>query len=317
MRVAVHDASVCVLVRCVGLSANRTRARMCGSVDATTYVWRDGNQPIYHIRLKLSTILVYIGQHKDGSIVSSPCLRRLKAVHAFRNSLDESSERQHIAMALHQQRQAKCRQVRAASMAKQRQRQEEKQQRQNQQSQNSNRDTQMAENIREFYRTPTMLVEDEPPFFQEEPEEEVDRKQYPEEKEYGYEQEHEREDAWRAISTEEPSSTSYDVNSFAEDPDSHGTSAPQGGGDVFTSKRLDKFNPNAPLWMPPESDRRTPTLPWTSSLDADTLMEAKAASSSSAAAVAGGHRKSTKKTPAPPPPMIRGRSPSDSDTSLT
>lgn len=221
-------------------------------------------------------------------------------------------------MALHQQRQAKCRQVRAASMAKQRQEQEKRQRQQNQQSQNSNRDTQMADNIREFYRTPTMLVEDEPPFYQEEPEEEeVDRKQYPEEKEYGYEQEHERRDAWRAISTEEPSSTSYDVNSFAEDPDSHGTSAPQGGGDVFTSKRLDKFSPNTPLWMPPESDRRTPTLPWTSSLDADTLMEAKAASSSSATAGAGGRRKSTKKTPAPPPPMTRGRSPSDSDTSLT
>nr|CDS27960.1 hypothetical protein HmN_000780700 [Hymenolepis microstoma] len=217
-------------------------------------------------------------------------------------------------MALHQQRQAKCRQVRAASLAKQRQEQQKRQQQQNQQSQNSNRVNQMADNIREFYRTPTMLVEDEPAFFREE-HDEVDRQHYPEGNEYGYVPEHERRESWRATLNEEPSSTTYDVNSFAEDPDLHGQRAPRSGGDVFTNEGLDQLNPKAPLWVPPESDRRTPTLPWTSSLDADTLMEAKAASSSSAAA--GSRRKSTKKTPAPPPPMARDRSPSDSDSSLT
>ncbi|VDO08919.1 unnamed protein product [Rodentolepis nana] len=217
-------------------------------------------------------------------------------------------------MALHQQRQAKCRQVRAASMAKQRQEQQKRHQHHNQQSQNSNKVSQMADNIREFYRTPTMLVEDDPAFYREEPDE-VDNQHHPEGNEYRYVPEHERRDSWRAVSNEEPSSTSYDVNSFAESSDLHGARAPQSGGDAFTNEGLDQLNPKAPLWVPPESDRRTPTLPWTSSLDADTLIEAKAASSSSAAS--GSRRKSTKKTPAPPPPMTRGDLPSDSDSSLT
>ncbi|KAM7539940.1 hypothetical protein Aperf_G00000022612 [Anoplocephala perfoliata] len=204
-------------------------------------------------------------------------------------------------MVLHQQRQAKCRQVRAASLAKQQQRK-------------VTSDTKAADNIREFYRTPTMLAEDEPPFYTEERE---DHQQYPEEteeKEYGYEQEHERGDNWRATSSEEPTSTSYDLNSLAEEPGARATQE----SDVLSggSEGLDQFN-QVPLWMPSEADRRTPTLPWTSSLDADTVIEAKASSSSTPTPVAvGGRRKSTKKTPAPPPPsVIRKPSPSDSDTS--
>lgn len=221
-------------------------------------------------------------------------------------------------MALHQQRQAKCRQVRAASLAKQHQQQQQKQLRD--QQRNVTSDAQIADNIREFYRTPTMLTEDEAPFYPEEREDHQQCSEETEEKEYGYEQEHERGDTWRATSSDEPSSTSYDVNSLVEEPEAHGMSsrAPHGS-DVFSggSEGLDQFNQQGSLWMPSEADRKTPTLPWTSSLDADTLMEAKAASSSTPTPGAvGGRRKSTKKAPAPPPPSVNRKSPpSDSDMS--
>ncbi|VDD75000.1 unnamed protein product [Mesocestoides corti] len=107
--------------------------------------------------------------------------------------MDDSSERQHIAMALHQQRQAKCREVRAASLAQQLN-----------QHIKSPSSTRMADNIREFYRTPTMLAEDEPLFSADQPNQEK-----LEEGGGG--------DIWGAASLDDPSTTSYDVNSLADD----------------------------------------------------------------------------------------------------
>ncbi|VDK23816.1 unnamed protein product [Taenia asiatica] len=192
-------------------------------------------------------------------------------------------------MALHQQRQAKCREVRAASMAQHLQKRQLNQQKQ---SQNSSNDTQMADNIREFYRTPTMLAEDEP-FY---PHGELQQEHQLREEEH--EEEHEQgRGGWRAMSIEEPSSTSYDVNSLVEEPDIQEPRAQGARSDVFGEG--DKFSQQTPLWLPSEEDRRTPTLPWTSSLDADTLIEAGTTSTSGS-----GRRKSTKKTPAPPPPPV-------------
>ncbi|VDM18273.1 unnamed protein product [Hydatigera taeniaeformis] len=192
-------------------------------------------------------------------------------------------------MALHQQRQAKCREVRAASMAQHLQQRQQNQQKQPKYSPN---DIQMADNIREFYRTPTMLAEDESfnPHGQLQPEHQL--------REEEHEEEHEQErGGWKAISIEEPSSTSYDMNSLVEEPDVQEPQAQEVKSEMFGEG--DKFSHQTPLWLPSEEDRRTPTLPWTSSIDADVLIEVGTASNSG-----GGRRKSTKKTPAPPPPSM-------------
>lgn len=212
-------------------------------------------------------------------------------------------------MALHQQRQAKCREVRAASMAQYLQQRQLSQQKQ---SRNSSNDTQMADNIREFYRTPTMLAEDEP-FY---PHGQLQQEHQLREEEH--EEEHEQErGGWRAMSVEEPSSTSYDVNSLVEEPDVQESRAQEARSDVFGEG--DKFSQQTPLWLPSEEDRRTPTLPWTSSLDADILIEVGTTPTSGS-----GRRKSTKKTPAPPPPSVtrsqarrRSSSSGSSTSSLT
>ncbi|KAL5112479.1 hypothetical protein TcWFU_007274 [Taenia crassiceps] len=212
-------------------------------------------------------------------------------------------------MALHQQRQAKCREVRAASMAQHLQHHQLSQQKQ---PQNSSNDTQMADNIREFYRTPTMLAEDEPfyPHGQHQQEHQLQEEEH--EEEHGQER-----GGWRAMSIEGPSSTSYDVNSLIEEPDVQEPRAQEVRSDAFEER--DKFSQQAPLWLPSEEDRRTPTLPWTSSLDADMLIEVGTTPTSGS-----GRRKSTKKTPAPPPPPVirsqarrRSSSSGSSTSSLT
>lgn len=193
-------------------------------------------------------------------------------------------------MALHQQRQAKCRQVRAASMAQQQQLQMQQQQQSNQRLSDK---TEMAADIREFYRTPTMLAED------------VEQSQHVHKhlKKTGKAEDHEARmsvDGWRVVtSTEDPSSTSYDVHSLVDEPGVHGDTRALG---VF-GEGGGQFDSHAPIWLPSGEDRRTPTLPWTSSLDVDTLMEV-GGTPTSVTLVGGGRRKSTKKTPAPPPPPI-------------
>ncbi len=191
--------------------------------------------------------------------------------------------------------------------------------------------TPLADNIREFYRTPTMLAED--PFFAEDQEH---RQQT------GYDEEETGVGGggggWRATSLDEPSSTSYDVNSLVEDtepePQVHHQQHLQqqqqpdlfineGALDDFTQQRVQ----DEPLWLPSVQDRRTPTLPWTSSLDADAILDSPTATATptqatTSSAAAGGRRKSTKKTPAPPPPPVkriqaRKTSSSSSTESLT
>ncbi|CDS40324.1 hypothetical protein EmuJ_000790000 [Echinococcus multilocularis] len=195
-------------------------------------------------------------------------------------------------MALHQQRQAKCREVRAASMAQHLQQQQLNQQKQ---PHNSSNDTQMADNIREFYRTPTMLAGDEPFYSHGQSQQEHQLRE--EEHEEGFEQ---GRGGWRGTLIEEQSSTSYDVNSLVEGPDAQDSRAQEAREEVF--RKGDKFSPQIPLWLPAEEDRRTPTLPWTSSLDAETLMEV-----DTTLIPGSGRRKSTKKTPAPPPPVTRSQ----------
>uniref|UniRef100_A0A5K3F2M0 Uncharacterized protein n=1 Tax=Mesocestoides corti TaxID=53468 RepID=A0A5K3F2M0_MESCO len=190
-------------------------------------------------------------------------------------------------MALHQQRQAKCREVRAASLAQQLN-----------QHIKSPSSTRMADNIREFYRTPTMLAEDEPLFSADQPNQEK-----LEEGGGG--------DIWGAASLDDPSTTSYDVNSLADDSGAQESQLRPTTNEAFADGY--HFDQHTSLWIPSEEDRRTPTLPWTSSLDADTLVDTGPSTSTNR------RRKSTKTTPAPPPPPTKRiqarRSSSGSSTS--
>ncbi len=165
---------------------------------------------------------------------------------AFRNnSLDDSDHRQSIAFALHQKRQAKCREVRAASLAvtgtvdnttpSSTLYGQVAGPRSVSVDPRSNGDVDV---VREFYRTPTLLAED--PGFSA-----VDRSNAAES----------LDDVFGAGTAPPQVFVRADSEDVAGPPDQDPFTD-----EVFVNPAL--FDSSGPLWIPPPADRRTPTLPW-------------------------------------------------------